>query len=105
MKNAFALVVLAALLGGCAGFDAPRAEQYRCERNFDFAVRFVDDSALLDSGPRGRDTLLRDAGGQGPNQSVFRSDRVKAEFGLGASGREAVVHYYTLPLVVKCVRE
>jgi hypothetical protein len=30
---------------------------------------------------------------------------MRAEFGLGASGREAVLRYPLLPLVARCVRD
>jgi hypothetical protein len=94
------------LLPGCAAPDAgPRLPQYRCEKSFDFTVRFVDNSAMLDSGPRGRDVVYLDAGGQGPAQSVYSNPRMRAEFGLGAGGREAVLHYFQIPLVVRCVRD
>jgi len=102
-------LLAAAALGGCAGMGPSRPAEsrahYRCEHGFEFTVRFVDDSAVLDAGSRGSDVLLRDAGGATPQQSVYSNLRMRAEFGLGASGREAILHYPMLPLVSHCVRD
>jgi hypothetical protein len=120
------LVALAAL-GGCASepqvplAPAPPAlvpvppkpeppapatsPHYRCESNLEFSVRFADDSALLDMGPRGNETLLRDAGGVTPQQTVYSNARLRAEFGLGAQGREAILRYIASPQVVRCTRD
>jgi hypothetical protein len=84
---------------------AASAARYRCEHDIEFTVRFVDDSAVVDSGPRGNDVLLRDAGGTTPQQTVYSNPRMRAEFGLGASGREAILRYALLPLVAHCVRD
>jgi hypothetical protein len=99
------LLAAAALLAGCAAPGSPPAAplQYRCEHGIEFVVRFVDDTAVLD-GPRGRDLLFRDAGGQGPLQAVYSNTRMRAEFGLGTGGREARLRYPLLPLVARCVR-
>ena len=83
----------------------PAPQLYRCEYNLEFTVRFVDDTAVLDAGLRGRDVLYRDAGGTTAQQSVYSSPRMRAEFGLGASGREAIVRYPLLPLVARCARD
>ena len=103
------MMALTALLGalaltGCAGRAGPAAALYRCEHGLEFTARFIDDTALLD-GSRGHDLLYRDAGGQGERQTVYSNERVRAEFGLGASGREAVLRYPLLPLVARCVRD
>lgn len=99
------VALLVAALGGCAGGswqgDGPL---YRCENGIEFRVKFIDDTAVLE-GPGGRDLLQRDAGGQGPRQTVYSNPRMRAEFGLGASGREAVLRYPLLPLVARCVRD
>lgn len=79
--------------------------RYRCEHDVAFTVRFTDDTALLDAGPRGYDLLYRDAGGITAQQAVYANPRVRAEFGLGAGGNEAVLRYLLLPLVVRCVRD
>ena len=100
---AFALLLLA----GCATGNSSTAstgQRYRCEQGIEFSVKFVDDSALIDSS-RGNDVLFRDAGGQGEGQTVYSNAVVRAEFGLGAGGREARLSYPLLPLVVRCVRD
>ena len=93
------------LLAGCAGMGGDAAlPHYRCEHGIEFSVKFVDDSALL-NGSRGSDVLYRDAGGQGDRQTVYSTPRMRAEFGLGASGREAILRYPLLPLAARCVRD
>lgn len=93
------------LVTGCAslGGDASLA-RYRCEQGVEFTVKYVDDTAML-NGTRGYEMLYRDAGGVGPKQSVYRNPTLRAEFGLGASGREAVLRYPLLPLVLRCVSD
>ena len=91
-------------LAACASKDQQaKAPLYRCETGIEFRATFIDDTAVLD-GSRGRDVLYRDAGGTG-QQAFYRNPRMRAEFGLGASGREAIVRYPLLPLVVRCMRE
>ena len=92
------------MLSGCAskGWQA-EAPLYRCEAGIEFRARFIDDTVVLD-GSGSYDVLYRDAGGTG-QQAFYRNPRMRAEFGLGASGREAIVRYPLLPLVVRCVRE
>jgi hypothetical protein len=80
-------------------------DHYRCDEGVDFTVRFADDSARIDAGPFGSDVLLRDAGGTTPQQTVYSNARMRAEFGLGASGREAILRYPLAPLVTHCVRD
>ena len=99
----FALLFLTACATGNSG-TASTGQRYRCEQGIEFSVKFVDDSALIDSS-RGYHVLLRDAGGQGEGQTVYSNAVVRAEFGLGAGGREAVLGYPLLPLVVRCVRD
>ena len=96
----------AAALAGCAGMKSsapPALPLYQCNQGMQFTVRFVNDTAVL-KGARGDDVLLRDAGGQG-TQTVYSNPRIRAEFGLGASGREAVLHYLRQPLVARCLRD
>ncbi|MDB5885749.1 MAG: hypothetical protein JWR74_1920 [Polaromonas sp.] len=101
----------AAALAGCAGLttggkppDASSEQAYRCAQNLQFTVRFANDTAVL-KGARGDDVLLRDAGGQG-TQTVYSNPRMRAEFGLGAGGREAVLQYLPpAPLAVRCQRD
>jgi len=97
------LLAALALLSACAA-PGSVATRYRCEHGIDFSVRFVDDSALIESS-RASDVLFRDAGGQGASQTVYSSARMRAEFGLGSGGREAVLRYPLLPLVARCVRD
>lgn len=93
------------VLTACAGrgWQSP-VPLYRCEQGIEFTARFIDDTAVLD-GTRGYDVLYRDAGGQGSQQTVYSNPRMRAEFGLGASGREAVLRYPLLPLSARCVRD
>jgi hypothetical protein len=98
-------LAVVATLTACAGVGpSSGAQSYRCEQGIDFNVRFVDDSALLD-GAGGSEVLFRDAGGQGPQQTVYSSPRLRAEFGLGTQGREAQLSYPLLPLKARCVRD
>jgi len=99
-----------AALTGCAGLSgggpSPTSSTpvYRCEQGLQFTVRFVNDTAVL-KGARGDDVLLRDAGGQGA-QTVYSNPRLRAEFGMGAGGREAALQYLQPPpLVARCVRD
>jgi hypothetical protein len=92
------------VFSGCAMQELTASNQrYRCDQGTDFSVRFVDDSAIIDSSRR-NEVLLRDAGGATPQQTVFSNTRVKAEFGLGEGGREAVLRYAAQPLVLRCVK-
>ena len=78
--------------------------RYRCDQGIEFTVRFSDDTEVLDAGSRGNDVLLRDAGGATPQQTVYSNARMRAEFGLGAAGREALLRYAAPPLSVHCVQ-
>lgn len=88
--------------GGSAAGAAPH---YRCDNGTEFTVRFGDDSAIVDSGPRGREALPRDAGGATPQQTVYSNTRMRAEFGLGESGRDALLRYAQPPQLAHCVRD
>jgi hypothetical protein len=79
--------------------------RYRCDHDIEFKVRFDDGTAQIDTVGRGSDTLFRDAGGVTPQQSVYSSTSLRAEFGLGRDGREAVLHYASPPLEAHCVRQ
>ena len=85
--------------------SGPQPPRFRCDHEIQFTVRFGDDSAQLDAGTRGSETLLRDAGGTSPQQTVYSSTTMKAEFGLGDDGREAKLHLVSPPLEAHCVRE
>ena len=103
------LAGMAAALAGCAGMSggagpsASEPSRYRCNGAMEFTVSFSNGTAIL-KGARGDDVLLRDAGGQGA-QTVYSNPRMRAEFGLGVGGREAVLHYPVAPLATRCVRE
>ncbi|MEO7952874.1 MAG: hypothetical protein ABIR35_02100 [Polaromonas sp.] len=105
IPRATALIFFVALgaLTACAGRQgANELPRYQCEHGIEFTVRFADDTAVLD-GTRGKEILYRDAGGQGA-QTVYSNPRLRAEFGLGASGRDAVLHDLLAPLQARCVR-
>lgn len=97
-----AALAIALSLGGCSGLGS-RAEApvYRCEFGIEFSARFVDDTAILD-GSRGYDVLYRPAGS---TLRVYSNPRMAAEFGLGVSGREAILRYPLLPLLARCARD
>jgi hypothetical protein len=102
-----AALAVTLVLAGCAARSlggSSAGQRYRCEQGIEFRVKFVDDSALIDSN-RGYNVLFRDAGGQTESQPVYSNAVVRAEFGLGATGREAVLRYPLLPLVARCVRD
>lgn len=109
-------VIMMLWLSGCASIGAPGTPgtatvpalasgtpHFRCDHGIVFTVRFTDDTAVLDAGPQGRDVLLRDAGGSTPQQTVYSNSRMRAEFGLGATGREAMLRYASPPLAAHCV--
>jgi hypothetical protein len=121
-----AVCVVAAAIIGCASAPVPQAPapavsvppqmpppvaqqpslpHFRCDHDIEFTVRFDDGTAQIEAGPLGSETLLRDAGGVTPQQTVYSSTRVKAEFGLGNQGREAVLHYVAPPLEVHCAQD
>ena len=107
----YAVVCTASLLTGCAslpdlfGRSAPgTVAAYRCPQAEGFNVTFGTDSAVL-TGPRGRQELLRDAGGLTPQQTVYSNADVRAEFGLGVDGREAVLRLAKPAAVLRCVQD
>ena len=111
MKQSFtkhlagAACLLAVLLAACADKPVqPEAPFYRCQAGVDFTVRFVDDTAVF-NGSRGYEVLYRHAGGIGLGQTVYTNPRMRAEFGLGPTGHEAIVRYLLVPLVVRCVQD
>ena len=95
-------------LSGCAtGSSAPQiaeAERFSCENDVAFTVRFADSSATVNSN-RGYEVLYRTANGQAPGQTVYSNLRMRAEFSLGATGREATLRFLLQPVVVRCVRD
>ena len=71
----------------------------------EFTLQWSEDSVVLDAGPRGREILLRDAGGLTPQQTVYTNANLRAEFGLGASGRDAILRYLPARQVANCVKD
>jgi len=81
------------------------APNYRCDHDIGFTAQFGQDAVTVDAGGRGREVLLRDAGGVTPQQTVYSNERLKAEFGLGAGGNEAILRYAEPALVAHCTRQ
>jgi hypothetical protein len=96
------------MLAACASTPSnePPAQRYRCELGIEFTARFSGDSVALDT-TRGYELLFRDAKPlpDPPKPNEYRNPRMSAEFKLGANGREALLRYPLLPLVVRCVRD
>ena len=90
--------------GTSNGQQVGTAPLYKCDHAVTFSVRFKDDTAVLD-GTRGHELLYRDAGGQGELQSVYSNPLLRAEFGLGTSGKEAILRDLVQPRVLHCVRQ
>jgi len=88
-----------------AGQRAPASAHYRCDHGTEFTVRFADDTAFIESPKLGSEVVLRDAGGVTPQQSVYSNAHLRAEFGLGAAGREAKLRYLPEPQVAHCLLE
>ena len=122
------LAIAVLILGGCASrapqpappettvplaprtIEAPRPPKqalphYRCDNNVEFDVRFADGSAELRFAWREPETVLRDAGGVTPEQTVYSSTTVKAQFGLEPEGRGAKLNFTAPPLEVRCTRD
>ncbi|MEO7886725.1 MAG: hypothetical protein ABI893_01205 [Polaromonas sp.] len=104
MSLALAALTGVLVLAACAGGGLSSTARYRCEQGMEFNVKFVDDTAILDAAS-GSSLLFRDAGGQGAQQTVYSNPQMRAEFGLGANGREAMLRYPLLPLTTRCVRD
>ena len=108
-----ALVCLVCLvLAGCAtDSNSPKVADvnldfthYRCENDVAFTVKFANDSATINSN-RGYEVLYRTAGGLSAEQTVYANPRMRAEFGLGTAGNQAILRYLLQPVVVRCVRD
>ena len=99
-----ACCALASCTTGSGSLKTAEAERYRCENDIAFTVKFANDSATVSSN-RGYEVLYRTAGGLSPSQTVFINPRMRAEFGLGTTGREAILRYLLQPVVVRCVRD
>jgi hypothetical protein len=89
---------------GTTALPAGALPTYRCDQDIAFTVQFADGTAVIDAGPRGRETLLRDAGGLTPQQTVYSSTHLRAEFGLGPDGRGARLLYASPPMEARCLR-
>jgi hypothetical protein len=113
-KRIAAALTLAGMgaLAGCAGTGVPgmggtlaQGPLYRCDNGAQWRVQFVGDTALISDASGQEEVLLRDAGGQGPQQAVFSNSTLRAQFGLGAEAREAALHYFAPPVAVRCLRD
>jgi hypothetical protein len=106
----FISTMLAALsiLAGCAqqGSAADAGQRYRCEHGLEFTARFSGESVALNT-TRGYELLFRDAKPlpDPPKPNEYRNPVASVEFGLGQDGREALLRYPLLPLVVRCVKD
>ncbi len=102
------VLLLAALLGACAAEQSAKSDLlplYRCEYGIEFTAKFVDDAVTLQSAS-GYDVLYRDStsASDAKNPNEYSNVRMIAQFKMGASGREALLRYPSLPLVARCVR-
>lgn len=100
----FTKLLLCGALAACVGKTLqPEATLYRCDNGTEFNAEIKDDRAVLD-GSASHDVLDRDAGGVG-GETVYSSPRLRAEFGLGPAGREAVLRFPPGPRVLRCARD
>ena len=74
-----------------------RGVPYACDNALTLHARFREDTLTLSGLGQGEETLLRDAGGVTPEQTVWSNDRVRAEFGLPPGGEGAVLHLLQPP--------
>ena len=115
MKN-ITVLILCVLLAGCVsdsnrmgttGAD-PDLILYRCENDVAFTVKFSNDSATINSN-RGYEVLYPtkgiNNGGLPSSQTTYNNTRMRAEFGLGSTGNEAILRYLLQPIVVRCSRD
>ena len=104
-------VVAGLLLAACGHApppepDPPGVVRLRCDDGARLRVTFAEDEARLVGLPLGDQTLLRDAGGGTPQQSVFGNAAVRAEFGLDADAGGAQLHLLAPPAqTLHCRRE
>jgi hypothetical protein len=88
-----------------AGSGPARPWRYRCDGGLEFNVHFGDGAATVDVAPGGSQVLLRDAGGATPQQTVYSNERMRVEFGLGETGREAIMRGSGAADGVHCVAQ
>lgn len=104
----FPVACASVLLVSCANppGNAPLAQRYRCDMGIEFSARFSGESVALDTS-RGYELLFRDTQPlpNPPNPNEYRNPRMSIEFNLGKDGREALLRYPLLPLVVRCVKD
>jgi hypothetical protein len=85
--------------------ESTGAVRLLCDHGLELRASFEQDQVRLSGLPEGPEALLRDAGGVTPQQSVFSNPRLRAEFGLGADGREAALHLLQpFPRTLHCRR-
>ena len=68
-------------------------------------MRDGGDVVLLRGLPGGDERLGRDAGGLTPSQTVYSSATLRAEFGLGPEGRDALLHDLVSMADLRCRRD
>ncbi|MES2979491.1 MAG: hypothetical protein V4731_13790 [Pseudomonadota bacterium] len=105
MKHLVVSAITVGALAACSSVPLQTGTDftYYCERSMHFKVSMGEATAALD-GSLGRELLYRDAGGQGPAQRVYSNRKLRAELGLGADERDAVLVYAQPPLTLKCQR-
>ena len=80
----------------------PGRTLYRCDTGEAVVVQEEQDTVIVSGLPRGEERLGRDAGGLTPRQAVFSGPTLRAEFGLGADGREMALQSFHPPGVLHC---
>lgn len=88
-----------------AAASKPRLPHYACDDGMAFDARFGDDDVQLLFASGETETLMRDAGGTSPQQTVYSSTRMKAEFGLEPDARGAKLNVAEPARSVRCMRE
>ena len=83
----------------------PALPHYHCGGALDFDLQAADDGVTLLFATREPEKLLRDAGGVTPQQTVYSSTKLKAQFGLDPGGRGAQLNFADPPLEVHCRRQ
>ena len=111
ISSALVCLVCSVLAGCATDSNSPKVADvnldfthYRCENDVAFTVKFANDSATINSN-RSYEVLYRTAGGLSAEQTVYANPRMRAEFGLGTAGNQAILRYLLQPVVVRCVRD